>query len=232
MKFPYHLITVLLLTITLVAQASSCRYLLEQASYPTLEDTADQVLDRVMLLEVETWPEGTRGARENFNQRLVRFPEGFIRGIDTKDGKTVGLTTSMIIHFNGPTNIQTWETVTTDGSIANHDPKGNALYIVSVGVAPSRQRQGLGTQLVGRQVELAKSLGLKAVVLGSRVPGFHLYSGSIESYLAERDPQGYSIDAEIRFYQKCGFSVRAIKPSYMLDDAESKNFGVLMVQEL
>jgi len=201
------------------------------ASAIPMDWSCSRLLQEVVQLEEETWPEGTRAPQILFENRLATFPQGFIY-VRNDGGKLVGLSTSIRIQLSEPGEIQTWNGATSSGTIANHTPDGNVLYIVSVGVSPENQGRGIGKSLVEQQVTLARNLGIKTVLLGSRVPGFHQYQGDIESYLSQRTDEGRSIDPEIRFYEGSGFSVYEIRPDYMTDDWQSRNYGVLMKLDL
>jgi ribosomal protein S18 acetylase RimI-like enzyme len=193
---------------------------------PSLDD-----IEKIVDLENETWPEGIRASRSEFESRIKTFPEGVI-AIKSDSGEIVGLITSMIIDKEEVSRLKRWENITSDGMIYRHNPDGNSLYIVSLGVSPRYRRRGLGKKLLQTQIDLGKKLCLDYLVLGSRVPDFYKYDGTIEEYLAEKDDEGYSIDSLVRFYQRCGLRVEEVKANYMEDDKESRNYGVIMVKEL
>ncbi len=184
-----------------------------------MDQTQEKLLDDLERYEERTWPEGTRASRENFAARLRTFSEGFL--IEKTGGEIAGVCTAEIINYDPDKPPLSWEEVTDNGSINTHDPSGNALYIVSIGVDPKYQGKGVGSSLLNRQKELARSLGLQYVVLGSRVPFYHQHKEvPVEDYV-ETDP-------EIRFYRKNSFEMVKIVPNYMEYDKESLNYGVVM----
>ena len=187
-------------------------------------------LPEIVFLENETWPEGTRANETAFRNRLNIFPQGFI-GFYVNN-QLAGFTTSMIIDLNNINSIESWEKITDFGMITNHNENGNCLYIVSLGVSPRFQGNGVGQKLITEQINFAKKCKLEYVVLGSRIPGFHLFEGSIEDYLSNKTPNGFSIDPLVRFYQKSGLEIGSIKPNYMEDDKESRNYGLIMYKKL
>ncbi len=184
----------------------------------------------LVRLENETWPEGTRAAQAAFESRIDIFSDGVFFHTENQD--FWGLSTSLITQISDPNTIDSWETITDDGMIRTHNPRGNALYVVSVGVSPRFQWRGIGRQLIAYQISLAQRLGLEYIVLGSRVPGFHTFNGDIESYLALQTADGRSVDSLISFYQGCGLEIGKIKSDYMEDDRESRNYGVIMFKHL
>jgi len=185
-------------------------------------------LDAVMELENAIWSPGTRSPRNKFESRLSRFPEGFF--LAYKQDKVIGVSTSQIITYNGG-SINSWEGVTDWGSISTHNPEGNALYVVSIG---SISRSGGGSALIQAQKELVKKLNLDYLVLGSRIPGFDAYCNengniSIEEYVTLKRENGELLDPELRFYTRNGLSLKEIRPNYMEDDKESRNYGAIMI---
>jgi GNAT superfamily N-acetyltransferase len=195
-----------------------------------IRNMTEDDLDAIMHLEEESWPEDVRGSRENFSRRIRTFPEGVIGVLYGTD--LAGLTTSMIVPVDDPSTIGSWEEITADGTIQNHDTSGNCLYVVSLGASPRYSGKGVGSALLNAQIELGKRMKLSYLVLGSRVPGFHTFDGTITEYLSKQTPEGFSIDPLVRFYQRGGLSVVAVKSDYMEHDAESRNYGVVMAISL
>lgn len=189
------------------------------------------ILSEVMRVEKETWPEEIRAPREKFESRAEIFPQGFQLGF--VNNKLWGVSTAEIIDFNPKKPCTSWEKITDNGWIKKtHNPKGNALYVISVGVSPKAERRGIGTALLEAQKEIAQKLNLKYLVLGSRAPGFHAYKGSIQQYLKEKNANQESIDPLIRFYERAGLKIIKIVPNYMEDDPESRNYGAIMLCNL
>ena len=73
---------------------------------------------------------------------------------------------------------------------------------------------------------------MEFIVLGSRVTGFCNFDGTIEEYLSTKNDQGLSIDPLVRFYQKVGLEKGEIKPNYMKNDFESRNYGLIMYKKI
>lgn len=51
------------------------------------------------------------------------------------------------------------------GAHAYHDPWGEVLYIVSVGVLPRYRGRGIGRRLIEREIEIARRMGVEKVQL-------------------------------------------------------------------
>jgi len=196
-------------------------------------DKKNIFLDEVMGVERNAWPPELQATKEKFASRLNVFPEGFL--IAKLNDKAQGVTTSQITTYD-PSVIKTWDEITNGGMIAEtHNPLGNALYVVSVGVAKEAQGEGIGGKIVEAQKELAKKLELRYLYLGARIPGYNNYCKehgelSIEKYLELKNDKGEAFDPEIRFYSKRGLEVKKIISEFE-PDVNSRNYGAVMVWE-
>ena len=196
-------------------------------------DKKNIFLDEVMAVERSAWPPELQATKEKFASRLNVFPEGFL--IAKLNDKVQGVTTSQITTYD-PSIVKTWDEITNGGMIAEtHNPLGNALYVVSVGVAKEAQGEGVGGKIVEAQKELAKKLKLRYLYLGARIPGYNNYCKehgelSIEKYLELKNDKGEVFDPEIRFYSKRGLEVKKIISEFE-PDVNSRNYGAVMVWE-
>ena len=199
----------------------------------------ETVIDEVMRVEKEAWPEEVQATRDKFESRLNIFPKGFLLA-EVQGFGIMGVSTSEIINFDSDKPPPSWEEITDNGYIrSTHKKDGDALYVVSVGVSRRVEQlgiKGVGTALVNAQQYLASTLGLNYVVLGARISGYGKYFEShpetrVEDYLELKREDGETLDPEIRFYERNGFKISKIVPNYMEDDPESRNYGAVMVWE-
>lgn len=218
-----------------MSQETESQFIIQRLS-EVPESDIPRFLDEVVKVEEETWPEKIQAPLEKFVSRSQVFPEGFLL-ISLQDKGLVGVSTAEIIDYDPSNPPNSWEATTDNGWIKNsHNPNGNALYLVSVGVSPKASGLGVGTKLVTKQIELTKELKKQYLVLGSRLPGFAKYhaehpDSSAEEYLLLNRGDGLFLDPEIRFYKRCGLGVEKLILNYMEDDPESENYGVVMVWE-
>lgn len=195
-------------------------------------DQKDDFLDQVVVVEKAAWPPELQASREKFEKRFDIFPQGFFAY--ELDGKLVGVTTSEITNYNGAID-KTWDEITDNGMIeGTHNPNGEGLYVVSVGVSPDAQGGGVGGKLVQAQKELTERLGLKYLYLGARMPGYNVYceqNGELPALEYLRLAGGSPVqthDPEIRFYQRQGLEWTKLVPNFE-PDPESRDFGVVMM---
>jgi ribosomal protein S18 acetylase RimI-like enzyme len=187
-------------------------------------------MDEIMRVEREAWPPEIQAPREKFESRLRIFPKGFFVGM--LDGKIMGASTSEIIPYDPSNPPEKWEGITDNGwIIKTHKPKGNALYVVSIGVSPDWRCKGLGSMLVQSQKKLVWEMNLDCLVLGARCPEYSKqeFDGTpVEQYVQLRRPDGKLRDMELRFYE--GNGLKVVKPvaHYMDEDPECRHYGVVM----
>lgn len=193
-----------------------------------------ELLDEVMRVEREAWPEEWQATRDKFESRLAIFPDGFF--VAFKGRRMVGVSTSEIVNYDPENLPKTWDEITDNGRIKEtHDKFGNALYVVSVGVSQEFQGKGIGKRLTEAQKRLAQKLGLRYLFLGARVPGYQSYHKehpevSVEDYVRLEEDPANKLDPELRFYESCGLKMLKTMPDYG-PDPESENYGVIMVWE-
>lgn len=199
----------------------------DKSKYPGL-------LDEVIRVEQEAWPPEWRATRDKFKSRLLVFPEGFFVAFGNK--KMAGVSTSEIVNYDPDHLPSTWDEITDNGYIKKtHDPRANALYVVSVGVSKNFQGQGIGRGLMEEQKNLTKKFHLRYLFLGARIPKYHEYhashpEASAEGYVELGNDEGKRLDPELRFYESCGLKTMKVVPDYG-PDPESEDYGVVMFWE-
>ncbi len=189
-------------------------------------------LDEVLRVEAEAWDESVRAPRERFESRMRIFPQGFFGAY--RDGRLIGVSTSQIVR--DPIDDHRWEEITGNGYITTHNPDGNVLYLVSLGVSRSSQSRGAGQLLVEAQKNLVRELSLDMLVSGSRISQYKDYvekNGDInvEDYVKLRkDGTDEPYDMSLRFFHRCGLKPFKIVTRYLAKgDAESMDYNIRVV---
>ena len=197
-----------------------------------IRNAKQEDIDKVVELENEIWPEGTRASREKFESRFKIFPQGFF--VAFKNNQMIGVSTSEIINYDVQNPPTSWESITDNGFIEKtHITDGTSLYVVSIGAI---SRSGAGSALLEAQKKLKQELGLEFLVLGARIPGYGSYYETkgkidIQDYVKLKREDGQLLDPELRFYSRNGLKLSKIVPNYMEDDRESRNFGAIVNYE-
>ncbi|GEM_PF-5490820 len=205
-------------------------------------------LKEVMQCEEQAWPADTRATMDSFTKRADKFPEGFFLAYE--DFRVAGVLTSFTTSFDPEQPAASWTEKTANGTYDKHDEKGNTLYIGSLGVAQSYQsgrlvetgqsretKPGIGSTLLTMAKALAQEKNLQYVALSARLPGLAEYQKThpevaAEEYIKLKQPDGKYVEKQLRFYCDYGdFSVNQLIPEAMESDAESGNYGAVLVWE-
>ncbi|WP_137788654.1 GNAT family N-acetyltransferase [Bacillus sp. E(2018)] len=154
------------------------------------------------------------------------FPDGAL--CVEIDGVLAGSVTSLIVNYDVEHPQHTWEEITGNGYITNHDQNGNTLYVVDICIRPSHRKLNLGKLLMQALYETVIHLNLQRLLGGGRMPGFskHSHDFSPQEY-ADKVISGELYDPVISFLLRCGRSPLMLIPNY-IEDEESSNYALLM----
>ncbi|HEY1697464.1 MAG TPA: GNAT family N-acetyltransferase [Polyangiaceae bacterium] len=158
---------------------------------------------------------------------IARFPEG--QELAELAGKPAGaISTFIVARDRDPLAQHTWLEITDDGTFASHDPGGDTLYLADIYVDPAAWGKGVGETLYAALQGMCVRHGLKRVVAGGRLWGYHEHADrmSPEDYVA-RVVRGEIRDRVLGSQLKAGFAVRGILHDY-LADPRSRNYATLL----
>jgi GNAT superfamily N-acetyltransferase len=189
-----------------------------------------EVIKKKVSSEVTAVKARSEVSAKKIRSQLKIFPEGYFCAFI--NGEMAGSFATMKKNYDINYPVTTWVEATAEGLITNHEPNGNALYGVSLGVPPQYRGLGVGKKLVERAKQLVVESNLELLVLGARIPFYYKYEDMIVTeYVNKRKENGDRFEPELRFYERCGLSVGKILPEHMTGkwaDHESKNYGVQM----
>ncbi|GAA0357400.1 GNAT family N-acetyltransferase [Bacillus horti] len=163
---------------------------------------------------------------EQLTNHVNLFPQGAL--CIEVEGTLAGSVTSLLTHFDPENPKHTWEEVTDNGYIRNHDPKGNALYVVDICIRPSYRKLDLGKWLLQSLYEVVVHFHLDRLLGGGRMPGYHKYAHQLtaEQYM-DQVVKGKIKDPVLSFLLRSGRTPLALVDNY-LEDEESHHYAVLM----
>ncbi|MDQ0339320.1 ribosomal protein S18 acetylase RimI-like enzyme [Caldalkalibacillus uzonensis] len=163
---------------------------------------------------------------QQLNNHVTIFPEGAL--CVEVEGTLAGSMTGLIVHFDRHHPAHTWEEITDNGYITNHNPQGNTLYVVDICVRPGYRGLDLGKWLMQSMYEVVVYKGLERLLGGGRMPGYHKHAShlSADQYL-HKVVNGELKDPVISFLLRCGRTPLGVVPNY-LEDEESHNYAALM----
>jgi GNAT superfamily N-acetyltransferase len=158
---------------------------------------------------------------------IARFPEGQV--VAELNGTPMGaISTFIVSRDRDPLAQHTWLEITDEGTFASHDPGGDTLYLADIYVDPAGWGRGVGETLYGALRDLCVRLGLKRVVAGGRLWGYHEHAArmSPQEYV-DRVIRGELRDRVLGSQLKAGYTVRGILDGY-LADPRSRNYATLL----
>ncbi|MEO2075273.1 MAG: GNAT family N-acetyltransferase [Bacillus sp. (in: firmicutes)] len=163
---------------------------------------------------------------EQLKNHVTLFPQGAL--CIEVNGEIAGSMTGLLVDFDPQHPEHSWEEITDNGYIRNHNPKGNTLYVVDIGVRPAFRKLGLGKWLMFSMYDVVVHLGLERLLGGGRMPGYHKHANDMtpEQYI-DAVVKGELKDPVITFLLRCGRTPVKVVANY-LEDEESYNYGTLM----
>jgi ribosomal protein S18 acetylase RimI-like enzyme len=161
---------------------------------------------------------------DQFLHHLQIFPEG--QFVITNNEQVIGMTSCMRTNFT--TAQHTFKEISAGGWFTNHNPDGDWLYGLDMGVHPNFRGQGLARHLYRARHFVARQLGLKGQFTVGMMNGYGAVSDrvSAETYFEELK-DGKRIDPTLTPQMKIGFEPIALIANY-LDDPACGNYGVLI----
>jgi predicted N-acetyltransferase YhbS len=162
----------------------------------------------------------------HYLRHLELFPEG--QFVITDNGKVIGMTTTMRTNFDFANYQHTFTETIAGGWLTNHDPNGDWLYGLDMGILPDYRGLGLARLLYRARHEMAKTLGLKGPLTVGMMSGYGAVSSEIsgEEYYQELI-EGKRKDPTLTKQMKIGFEPIALMHEH-LNDPVCGNFGVLI----
>ncbi len=165
--------------------------------------------------------------REQFASQIARFPDGQICIED--NGKVVAAAISLVVEYARYGDNHTYQRITGNGYITNHDPNGDTLYGVDVFVHPEYRDLRLGRRLYDARKELCENLNLRAIVAGGRIPGYREHADRLSPQQYVEQVKAKEIyDPILTFQLANDFHVRKLITGYMSDDRDSKAYATLL----
>jgi GNAT superfamily N-acetyltransferase len=162
----------------------------------------------------------------HYLRHLEVFPEG--QFVITDKDKVIGMTTTMRTNFDFENHHHTFKETIAGGWLSNHDPYGDWLYGLDMGVLPAYRGRGLARALYRARHTVARALGLKGQLTVGMMSGYGAVSGEIsgEQYYEELR-EGRRKDPTLTPQMKIGFVPVALMPEH-LNDPVCGNYGVLI----
>lgn len=166
-------------------------------------------------------------AKRNIQKLTSIFPEGQL--CITVDGKLVAAALSIVVQYEIFGDQHTYDEITGQESFNTHSNIGNTLYGIEAFVDPEYRTLRLGRRLYDARKELCEIKNLKSIIVGGRIPNYHLYSNELtpREYIKKvRLKEIY--DPVLSFQLSNNFSPLKILKGYLKGDVESEEYAVLL----
>ncbi|MET3696431.1 predicted amidohydrolase [Bacillus oleivorans] len=184
-------------------------------------------IDDIIKLEKICFPGMIPWKRDQLESHLEIFPEG--QFVVEYDGEIIASSSSLIIDFHEYDALHTWDDITDEGYITNHNPEGYNLYGIEIMVHPDYRRMKLGHRLYEARKDLARRLNLKSIIIGGRIPFYHKYADEMSpKEYVEQVRMRNIYDPVMSFQLFNGFTLKRINPNYLPDDKASNKYATLM----
>ncbi|MBC7450278.1 MAG: GNAT family N-acetyltransferase, partial [Cytophagales bacterium] len=170
---------------------------------------------------------GGSWTKKEFRSHLKYFPEGQICIED--NGRVVAAAFSLIVNYSKYGDKHTYQQITGDGMLTNHDPEGDTLYGIDIFVHPEFQGMRLGRRMYDARKELCEKLNLRAIIVGGRIPGYKNVAKKLtpRQYIEEVKKKEI-FDPVLTFQLANDFHLRKIIQGYLPDDRDSKAYAALL----
>ncbi|MBD8018180.1 carbon-nitrogen hydrolase family protein [Kaistella pullorum] len=161
-------------------------------------------------------------------QKLIRiFRDGQI--CITVDGKIAAVALSLIVQYELYGDDHTYKEITGNYTFNTHSETGNVLYGIEVFVDPEYRKLRLARRLYDVRKELCETLNLKSIMVGGRIPNYHLHSDKLSprAYIQKvRNKELY--DPVLSFQLANNFLPVRILKNYLPEDFHSEENAVLL----
>ena len=161
-------------------------------------------------------------------QKLIRiFRDGQI--CITVDGKIAAVALSLIVQYELYGDDHTYKEITGNYTFNTHSDTGNVLYGIEVFVDPEFRKLRLARRLYDVRKELCETLNLKSIMVGGRIPNYHLHSAELSprAYIQKvRNKEIY--DPVLSFQLANNFLPVRILKNYLPEDQHSEENAVLL----
>lgn len=160
----------------------------------------------------------------HYLSHLQIFPEG--QFVVTCGDEIIGMTSTMRSTFND--NHHTFKETIAGGWLTNHNPDGDWLYGLDMGVLPAYRGKGLARGLYRARQTLVQSLKLKGQFTVGMMNGYGAVSDQVSALqYFEELKTGTRTDPTLTPQMKIGFEPVSLIPGY-LNDPTCGGYGVLI----
>ncbi|OEY67598.1 bifunctional GNAT family N-acetyltransferase/carbon-nitrogen hydrolase family protein [Marinobacter sp. X15-166B] len=168
-----------------------------------------------------SWPKTTIDAL------VEQFPDGQI--CIEESGELVAVALTVCVKYDRFSNPHTYDDLIMKNEKIRHDKDGDSLYGLDVFIHPDYRGYRLGRRLYEARKELCRSMNLRAILAGGRIPNYSKYSDQYkpEEYI-ERVNRREIYDPILTFQLANDFQVTRLMRKYLPEDEKSLGYATLL----
>lgn len=190
---------------------------LTSEDYPQLKRLMDRVYDDI----------GGAWYKETIDTLVADFPDGQI--VIDDDGVLVGVALSLLVDYATFSNPHKYDDLIGHREIILNNPDGDALYGLDVLIDPEYRGHRLGRRLYDTRKELCRSMNLRAILAGGRIPNYHEHSDKLKpteyiDLVARKEIH----DPILSFQLANDFQVKRLMQKYLPEDEKSHGYATLL----
>jgi GNAT superfamily N-acetyltransferase len=162
----------------------------------------------------------------HYLHHLSLFPQGQFSVL--AGTRVVASTTSIRLPASRIVGQHRFTEILDDGWLNTHDPQGDCLYGIDMGVHPEFRGRGIARALYIARQQTVHSLGLRGQYTVGMPSGYGKLKDSLSAEEYYRKLQDGEIsDPTVSAQQKIGFELRGLIPNY-LDDPVCDGYGIAL----
>lgn len=183
--------------------------------------------DAITKLQLKCFPNMKPWSVTQFTNILNTFSKGQVCILYEK--KIIASSCSLIINFSNYNETSSWNELTDNGNISNHDINGDTLYGMEIMVDPQFRGMKLSRRLYDTRKNIAKHFNLQRILIGGRLPNYYKHEKkiNIDKYV-ENVIDRKIYDPVLTAQLANGFSLKRVLPNYLPNDKDSCGYATLL----
>ncbi|MGQ7243162.1 GNAT family N-acetyltransferase [Salinicola sp. V024] len=185
--------------------------------YPQLKRLMDAVYDDI----------GGAWSKLTIDKLIGEFSDGQI--IIEDDGKIVGVALTVLVDYDRFSNPHKYDELIGHREIILNDANGDALYGLDVLIDPAYRGYRLGRRLYEARKDLCRSMNLRAILAGGRIPNYHQHADAMSpAEYIDRVARKEFYDPILSFQLANDFLVKRLLTKYLPEDEKSMGYATLL----
>lgn len=183
--------------------------------------------DQIVALQLKCFPGMKPWSKEQFQSLLQHFKSG--QFCIQYGKKIIASSCCLIINFDEYAETASWNELTENGFITNHNQYGDTLYGMEMMVDPQYHGMKLSRRLYDQRKDVARKYNVKKIIIGGRLPHYHLHASklSIDEYV-DKVIHKNIYDPVLTAQLSNGFILRKVLPNYLPNDKASCGYATLL----